>query len=126
MGKTELKPKISHWSAYILWFGFLVFGVLIGMTQLNIVEFDFIPTVTSGYFILAGIFLMLEASMEPGSTFRIPKNPVDIISLIVALVSFFLGITTFTKPEIPVEWTGVICLLAFIVAGDIGVEFFTD
>ena len=120
----QTKPKIGHWSAHVLCWALIVIGVLISLSTVNIIEYDFIGLAIAVYFVFAGIFLMLESLMESGK-FRMPSG-LDMISAVIAIIAFIIGLATFTESVIPVEWSGVYFLMSFIVACAIGLEFYTE
>jgi hypothetical protein len=122
--KGEIKPKIGHWSAHVLCWAFIIIGIMISLSTIKLINYDFIGGAIAVYFVFAGVFLMLESLMESGR-FRMPSG-LDIISAIIAIVAFMIGLVTFTKPVIPVEWSGVYFLMSFIVACAIGLEFYTE
>jgi len=124
MTKPDIKPKINHWSAHLLCWGFIVFGILLALSNINIVQFNFTTTVTGLYFIFAGVFLAVESLYEDGK-FRLPAQ-LDIVSLVISIIGFIMGAMTFMRTSIPTEWTGVFFVLAFIVACAIGLEFYTE
>jgi len=120
----EIKPKIGHWSGQVLCWVFIIIGILISLSSINIVEYDFMTTAIAFYFVGAGIFLFLESLYEENK-FRAPSG-LDMISAIIACIAFIVGAVTFTKYTIPVEWSGVYFLLSFIVACAVGLEFYTE
>ena len=120
----DIKPKIGHWSAHVLCWAFVVIGIMIALSTVDIIEYDFIGGAVAVYFVFAGVFLAVESLLESGK-FRLPES-LDIISLIIAIIAFLVGFITFTKPAIPIEWSGAYFIMSFIVACAIALEFYTE